>query len=180
MKILEIGSGVKPKKFHEKAEVIHIDKFKTEFTDVVWDVEKVPLPFKNNYFAKVYSNNVFEHVQNFVPLIEDIHRILKPNGTLQFRALWHKNTEAFFDDPTHVRAFTKKTMDYFDPSRFAGKYGGYISKAKFDIQTVQVIPEWKNINEAGQKLKSIALRKLFYIIMSPAPTQIEFVMNAIK
>jgi SAM-dependent methyltransferase len=72
MRILEIGVGLRPKQF-EGHEVIYLDKFKTPYTDIVWDVEKLPLPFKDNYFDKVYSRNVFEHIRNFVPLIEDIY-----------------------------------------------------------------------------------------------------------
>jgi hypothetical protein len=109
-----------------------------------------------------------------------IHRILKPSGILEFRALWYKNIKAFFDDPTHVRAFTKNTMDYFDPSRYSGQRQGYITKAKFEILKVNVIPEWKNIEESGRKVKSILLRKIFYFLLNPIPTQIEFVMKAIK
>lgn len=82
-KILELGSGMNPIDIPD-CRVIKLDIVKLPYIDVVWDLEKTPLPFKDNEFDAVFSCSVLEHIRNFIPLIEDIHRILKPKGKLIF------------------------------------------------------------------------------------------------
>lgn len=79
--------------------------------DVVADLNK-RLPFDDASFDVVHANQVLEHVADLIPLIHEIHRILKPGGLLvahtpYFRAAWAHI------DPTHVRHFTISTLDYF-------------------------------------------------------------------
>lgn len=38
-------------------------------------------------------------------------------------------------DPTHVRGFDPKSMDYFDPSTDFGKWYGYYTRGKFKVRT---------------------------------------------
>jgi len=40
------------------------------------------IPFEDNWFDIVVSNQVFEHVANPKPVLEEIHRVLKPGGAL--------------------------------------------------------------------------------------------------
>lgn len=38
------------------------------------------LPFEDNIFDLIISNQVFEHVQNYAETINELHRVLKPDG----------------------------------------------------------------------------------------------------
>ncbi len=48
----------------------------------VWALENDHIPFPAGHFDLVVSNQVFEHVENMDGVLEEIHRVLKPNGRL--------------------------------------------------------------------------------------------------
>lgn len=100
-------------------------------TDIVHNLEQFPWPFENDSVDEIISNNLFEHLPNLVRTMEEIHRILKPNGLLKIAVPYYKHILAF-TDPTHVRFFTKNTMDYFTYEGHYSKYN-YFSKARFRI-----------------------------------------------
>ena len=60
----------------------------------------------------VYADNVLEHIQNFIPLMNEINRVLVPGGILKAIVPVLPHLEAF-QDPTHVRFFTQNSFEYF-------------------------------------------------------------------
>ncbi|MEM2954453.1 MAG: class I SAM-dependent methyltransferase [Candidatus Nanoarchaeia archaeon] len=81
MKILDIGCGLRKYKPKQKnARVIGLDIVKLPGVDVVHDLEKSPLPFKDNEFDTVIANHVLEHVKNLISVIHEIWRITKRYG----------------------------------------------------------------------------------------------------
>lgn len=48
---------------------------------LVHDNNQVPLPFEDNFFQTIYSNSIY-WIKNVRNLSKDIHRILKPGGTV--------------------------------------------------------------------------------------------------
>ncbi|MCK9532298.1 MAG: methyltransferase domain-containing protein [Gammaproteobacteria bacterium] len=105
--IINLGCGNKK----EPGEV-GVDIIPTPEVDIVADLNKYPLPFADNSVDIVRSSHCFEHLDDLVALMEDIHRMLKPGGILEFTVPHVSNIE-FFRDPTHKHAFTLGTMDYF-------------------------------------------------------------------
>jgi SAM-dependent methyltransferase len=49
------------------------------FVDVIFDLKQCPFP--NNEFDTIICIHVLEHVDDDLPAIDEIHRILKPGGT---------------------------------------------------------------------------------------------------
>jgi methionine biosynthesis protein MetW len=45
------------------------------------DIDEAPLPFGDAYFDVIYCGEVIEHLFNPDHLLEEIHRVLKPEGT---------------------------------------------------------------------------------------------------
>lgn len=81
LKILDVGCGSKPyfplfKNF--ALEYIGIDIKKSEFVDIVASAES--LPFADNYFDVVVSTQALEHIKNYQMAINEMFRVLKPNG----------------------------------------------------------------------------------------------------
>ncbi len=105
--ILNLGCGNK-----KLSGEIGVDIIDGPMVDVVTDLNQYPLPFKSNSIDIVRSSHCFEHLDNLITLMEDIHRMLKPGGTLEFTVPHVSNIE-FFRDPTHKHSFTLGTMDYF-------------------------------------------------------------------
>ncbi|MBW3023320.1 class I SAM-dependent methyltransferase [Candidatus Woesearchaeota archaeon] len=94
---------------------INLDFRKTKGVDVVHDLEKIPYPFPDNSFTEVLAYNVVEHVENFIALVKEIYRILKPGGSLKIITP-HFSSYGVWSDPTHRRGFAYDTFSYFSGS----------------------------------------------------------------
>jgi SAM-dependent methyltransferase len=89
--------------------------------DVVHDLAQVPLPFGDGSFDEVACQDVLEHL-DYVPLLRDVHRILRPGGRLHVRSP-HFTSAAVWADPTHRTAFAIETLMFFARAgRFARSY----------------------------------------------------------
>jgi SAM-dependent methyltransferase len=51
--------------------------------DVLWDANKVPLPFKDEQFDLILANHILEHLPNWWGCFCDCARILRTGGTIQ-------------------------------------------------------------------------------------------------
>lgn len=113
--MLDLGCGIhKYKSDNPKDKVIGLDRLSMEGVNVVWDMEKTPLPFDNNEFDIIIAKNCLEHVFNLTKLLEDCHRILKPNGIFKIWVPHYSGTSAFMN-PEHIRYFSIRTFDIYYP-----------------------------------------------------------------
>lgn len=85
--------------------------------DVVHDLETGTIPYPDDIFDTVFGSHVFEHIRNFVPLVADIHRVLKPGGHLISVTPYCGSDDAW-DCPHHVRAFSENTWHYLTPTLY--------------------------------------------------------------
>ena len=79
-----------------------------------------PLPFKEWSFDFVHIAHVIEHLPNPIILLSEVLRILRPKGILYLEApsvscafippLGLKGTLNFYDDPTHIRPYTRESL----------------------------------------------------------------------
>jgi len=109
MKRLNLGCGrcIKSK---EKG-WINLDSKKLEGVDVIHNIEKLPLPFNDNEFDDILCQDILEHVE-YIPVLKDLHRILKKGGIIRIRVP-HFTSRNNFIDPTHKKMFSVKTFDFF-------------------------------------------------------------------
>jgi ubiquinone/menaquinone biosynthesis C-methylase UbiE len=75
-KLLNIGCGTETYGTH------FIDIHPSRKNVIKCNVDKERLPFPDNYFDKVYSKFLFEHLKNPGFAIQEMVRVLKPNGKL--------------------------------------------------------------------------------------------------
>ncbi|MEM3091037.1 MAG: methyltransferase domain-containing protein [Candidatus Pacearchaeota archaeon] len=92
---------------------LNIDSSKYVKPDKVWNLEKTPLPFKDNSVEEIIAFHVLEHINNFVPLMHEIYRICKPGAIIKIKTPFY-STWGQFNDPTHVRFFSPFTFNYFN------------------------------------------------------------------
>jgi SAM-dependent methyltransferase len=71
---LNIGSG----NSHVSNDVYNVDIFAYENVDIVCDIED--LPFEDNSIDVILNIAVLEHVPNPQKVMDEIHRVLKPDG----------------------------------------------------------------------------------------------------
>jgi SAM-dependent methyltransferase len=131
--VLDIGCGP------DKLEGAYgMDVIEQPGIDLVHDLNVRPWPLPANHFTHVRAKDVLEHVEDFIGCVEEIHRILAPGGTLYIRMPFagsvHHHT-----DPTHRRAATSRTMDYFIPGSHLHRYS--YSNASFQLETFHYLRE---------------------------------------
>ncbi len=90
------------------------------------------LPFKNDSYDVIFCNHVLEHIPNDAKAMQELYRVLKPNGIGIFQIPQDLSREFTFEDDTitdkkerakifgqydHVRVYGR---DYFDKLRSVG------------------------------------------------------------
>lgn len=127
MRTLDLGCG------HAKVKgAIGVDLVPLPEVDLVTNLDRIPYPFADNSFDQIYLNDVIEHLPNTIKAMEELYRICKPGAHVYIRVI-HWSSELNATDPTHVRAFTDNTFDFFGKK----KDRSYYSKARFDVVSVR-------------------------------------------
>lgn len=121
---LNLGSGRKSYPGY-----INIDKVNLPEIDQVHDLERLPLPFKDNSVSEVICEHVLEHLDHFPDFLEELYRITAPGGLWKIAVPYYKY-EGTFRDPTHKCFFSENTFDYFTE----GNTFDYYSKIRLLIR----------------------------------------------
>lgn len=127
MSVLDIGCGR-----NKYPGAIGVDFLDLPGVDVVADLNE-RLPFDDESFDVVYSNQVLEHVPNLIPVVAECHRLLRPGGLLlahvpYFRSSWSAV------DPTHVRQFSLNSMNYFVRGQYEHKHYRFFEQSFSSIE----------------------------------------------
>ncbi len=112
IRCLNLGCGNNIRPSSETVQWVNLDRTLHEGVDVACDLEKGLSRFEDNTFDFVLASHVLEHVYNFLPLMAEIHRVLKPRGTLVVKVPEFP-CRAAVADPTHVRYFVPETFFHF-------------------------------------------------------------------
>lgn len=117
-KILNLGCG-----YNYMKEAWNVDINIDCEPDQVINLEE-KLPFKDNSFNKIVSNECFEHIRNVNQLTKECRRVLKPDGKIEITVPYHglikniliamfrfDNHYSIIDNGVgHLRFFTRKTL----------------------------------------------------------------------
>lgn len=147
-KALDLGCGKNKRKG-----AIGVDISQNTDADVVHDLNIFPYPFSDNEFDLIYVDNVIEHLDNIVKVMEELHRITKDGATIQIIVPFFRSIYAYID-PTHRHFFTLRSLDYFDPDKEFNKLYKYSSCA-FKIERI-VFDEGAAHGAIGWILKKFA------------------------
>jgi SAM-dependent methyltransferase len=90
--------------------------------DMVHDLEKTPWPLPSDTYDVIVLHAVLEHLQPFVQVMEEIHRVGKKGARVIINVPYFRCVDAY-SDPTHVRFFTSRTLDYVLESGGVADYG---------------------------------------------------------
>jgi SAM-dependent methyltransferase len=132
---LDLGGGTK-----NTAAPGHINIDLTEDADIQWDLN-LGLPNWNNIPKEwkfetpvegIRCHQVVEHLFTIIPLMNDCFEVLKPGGILEISTP-KAFTDAWAQDPTHIKMFVLRTFDYFcDDPTTADAREEYGITAKFE------------------------------------------------
>lgn len=129
MKVLELGCGMT-----KTPGAVGLDVNPRVQPDVLHDLNRFPYPFADGEFDRVIMNDVLEHVDDFVRVVEEVCRITKPGAILEISGPFMSSTN-FYSDPTHRRAFTSRSFDYFIEGTAACRYN--YSHARLKLLSVE-------------------------------------------
>lgn len=150
--------------------------------DLIHNLDVFPYPLQDEVADEVICRDVLEHLEHFVAAVEEIWRICKPGALVEITGPFMSSVN-FYSDPTHKRAFTSRTFDYFIEGTEVRKHR--YSTATFELVSVEFDPDerprrrglrrwvldWANNNKRKYEER--------YAFMYPVHT-VHFILRAIK
>lgn len=165
-RILDLGCGARKEKGAIGVEILPL-----EGVDLIADLRKPPYPFQSNSFDVFYFNDVIEHLPNTIATMEEVYRLARPDARVFIRVVnWNSHYTAM--DPTHVKAFTENSFDFF------GKRVGrsYYTQARFDVERIRYIFN----AQVKRVLRSKRLMKFLSFYLCNILQGLNFELRAVK
>lgn len=125
--VLHLGAGMKP-----MPGAIAVDINVNTKPTVAFDLNQTPWPFGANTFDGVVAISVLEHLDDFLSVMAEMHRVLKDEGTASI-LVPHFSSAASSVDPTHRQQLSARSCDYFiRGTALESEYGFYVP-FRFDL-----------------------------------------------
>ncbi|HEX6498867.1 MAG TPA: methyltransferase domain-containing protein [Micromonosporaceae bacterium] len=103
--IVDLGCG-DTKQYPEN---IGVDLRPSAGVDVRADLSRGRLPFADRCVDTIFAVHLLEHLPDFLPVVDDCHRVLRPDGVLHLLSPYWRCVNAVAD-PTHVRLVDVQTI----------------------------------------------------------------------
>lgn len=79
-RVLNLGCGSST---YPAKNVVNLDMYPHDGVNVVHDLSKTPLPFKDNEFDFIIANHILEHVPDWWECFKELARVVKVNGIIE-------------------------------------------------------------------------------------------------
>lgn len=110
-----------------------VDIVKMDGVDQVVDLTVFPWPWADGSVEEVIISHYVEHVPDLISFMNELYRILIPNGKATVTAPYWTSVRAI-QDPTHVRGISEQTFLYFNQDWLKSvNIDHYNIKADFDF-----------------------------------------------
>lgn len=116
---------------------LNVDKFNFNGVDLVWDINTLPFPIKDDSFREILLYNILEHVEDVVKTMEEIYLISKKGAIIKIEVPHFSGLTAV-TDPTHRNFFSSSSFDFFKKGKL-NNYYDEISKVDFKIIEKKII-----------------------------------------
>ncbi len=124
------------------------------------------LPYKDNTFDGIYCTNVVEHTEDPDFAIYELYRILKPGGLL-IVLVPDMDYTLFYDDWTHIKPFTRRTMENIAVGIGIKKYKVYMFYPPILVKYWKFPPiryiNWLLAKRPFADIVNLFLRRVFHI-----------------
>jgi SAM-dependent methyltransferase len=108
--------------------------------DRYFDLNQFPYPLESDCADEIFMDNVIEHLDDVIKVMEELHRILKVGGRLRILVPYAK-TDWALQDPTHKHYFTEQSFNYF----LADNPYNFYSKCRFRLHQARLYGDSTNI-----------------------------------
>lgn len=131
---LNLGSGLS-----KVDNFFNLDVVELPGVDIVANLNEPFNLLPDNSVDAIYSRASFEHVKNLMGLMNEVHRICKPNAEICI-IVPHFSNPYYYSDPTHAQPFGLYTMHYFmDESVQPGrKVPSFYTKTRFNLKSIKI------------------------------------------
>ena len=141
---LDLGCGIRDPEVAVR--MMGVDRLANVQPDILCDFDRDPLPLADDSVDFVHSHMVLEHINNFFPLFEELHRVTTAGAILDLWMPWWASHRTW-GDPTYVRSFTFQTFSFLNREAYrngSGKttMGQYVPNCDFQpVHSVLVIDD---------------------------------------
>ena len=105
------------------------------------------LPLANDSVDGFFMCHAFEHIENTLSMMEELHRVAKRGAKFIIRVP-HGANDAAFEDPTHKRACFPNTFVYFAQPAYSRADYGYLGD--WQIERVKLIVDPHLLQSEGE------------------------------
>ncbi|MFA4903601.1 MAG: hypothetical protein WC600_12770 [Desulfobaccales bacterium] len=137
MKILDLGCGNK-----KQPGTVGIDLNPLTDADIIHDLNSVPYPFEDSLFDEIIADNIIEHLDNVILVMEELARISKVGASIKIIVPYFRSKWAYID-PTHRHFFTAESFAYFEEENIISKLYKY-TQVRFNVNKVVFNESLKN------------------------------------
>jgi SAM-dependent methyltransferase len=139
-----------------------IDISKNDAVDAVVDLEWFPWPIKSESVEEIICSHYVEHTSNLIAFMDEVYRILKPEGKIKVIAPYYTSIRCW-QDPTHKRAISEATFLYFNKNwRDMNKLDHYDIKSDFDFTYgYDISADWAS---RSQEARDFAMKYYWNVI----------------
>jgi SAM-dependent methyltransferase len=150
---IDLGCGSKKKDGYLGVDITQLDG-----VDIVCDISK-GLPFEDNSIDGVYSNFLFEHVNDVIFLFQELYRVCRAGTFIEFIV---PSAQSFtqYKDPTHKSIISPETMPYFTKDLWYGS--DYNINVDFKVISTKYL--YLGIFNGMGRRRYFILRPLFFPI----------------
>ncbi len=127
-----------------------IDVNPNSAADLIRSLDDTPWPLEESSITQVRAQDVLEHVHDFLKVVDEIYRVCRDGARIEVRMPFMSSAN-YATDPTHKRASTHRSFDYFDPTKHLSCYG--YSKSRFKIEQFKY--ERGYVGTVGQIFKQL-------------------------
>jgi ubiquinone/menaquinone biosynthesis C-methylase UbiE len=137
----------------------------------VVDLERATLPFEDNSVSEFLLSHVLEHVNNTLPLMQELYRVAAPDAVATVRLPYGSSDDAW-EDPTHVRPYFLNSLNYFGQPYFWKADYGY--RGDWKTENVYLLVDRRFIGQSADEIMtSVRLER-------NVVAEMVAVMNAVK
>lgn len=131
---LDLGCGRRP-----RAGFYGVDHLEAPGVAIMADLNEPLSALPDDSVAEIYTHHALEHVEEFLPLMKELHRLTRPGGRIEI-VTPHFSNPYGYSDPTHVRFFGLYTFFYFadEDDQPARKVPSFYVAERFQVSEVRI------------------------------------------